>query len=697
MRKRIVTILIVLFSICLCLSFVTASVFGGWFLFQKSANPKSILVPSNTATSPQEIVQTPNGKAIMPTPNEPSNTQLPNGQSNTQTPTAQTNEPPADQGAVETLNTLKNTIVPPNDYRVLAERFKGVHNVPETLPNPPKNYHIGDAESFWISKDDTHENFQVKAILRYAGDHLYFWVDEQSHYDQPSLDKLAKAFDEKIYPTDRAFFGSEWSPGIDNDNHLYILYAHGVGNRVAGYFSARDEIPPLANPYSNGHEMFVINADQAQLNNGFTYGVLAHEFQHMIHWNRDRNDAVWMNEGFSQLATLLNGYYGGGFDNSFINNPDLQLNDWPNDPNATVAHYGAGFLFLDYFLNRFGEVPTQALVGEKANGLDKVDKVLQENGINDKQTGSLIKADDVFADWAVTNYLLNPDVGDGRYQYQNYQTAPKANATTIIKDCPSKFSETVHQYGTDYIDVTCQGKFNFNFQGNSQTKMLPVEAHSGKYAFWSNKGDDSDMTLTRSFDLSNIKGDAILDYWTWYDLETDFDYAYLEVSQDGQNWTILKTPNGTDKNPSGESYGWGYNDTSKQWKEEKINLNAYRGSKIQIRFEYITDDAVNGEGLLLDDINLPALNYSSDFETGDGGWDAQGFVRVQNILPQTYIVSLIKEGMGKTSIERVTLNSEQSASIPIDLGDEFQHVTAVVSGSARFTRTAAPYTITITP
>ena len=31
-------------------------------------------------------------------------------------------------------------------------------------------------------------------------------------------------------------------------------------------------------------------------------------------------------------------------------------------------------------------------------------------------------------------------------------------------------------------------------------------AYSGKMAFWSNKGDESDMTLTREFDFSSASG-----------------------------------------------------------------------------------------------------------------------------------------------------------------------------------------------
>jgi len=74
----------------------------------------------------------------------------------------------------------------------------------------------------------------------------------------------------------------------------------------------------------------------------------------MIHWNRDRNESTWVNEGFSELAVLLNGYEVGS-EYSYIVNPDLQLNDWPNDSSQTSPHYGAAFLFFTYFLDRFGE------------------------------------------------------------------------------------------------------------------------------------------------------------------------------------------------------------------------------------------------------------------------------------------------------------------------------------------------------
>ncbi len=119
----------------------------------------------------------------------------------------------------------------------------------------------------------------------------------------------------------------------------------------------------------------------------YTYGVLAHEFQHMIHWYRDRNETSWLNEGFSDLAMFLNNYDIGGHDYLYAEDPDLQLNDWPNDQSQTTPHYGASFLFLNYFLDRFGEEATQALVANADNGMDSIDLVLQELNITDPLSG----------------------------------------------------------------------------------------------------------------------------------------------------------------------------------------------------------------------------------------------------------------------------------------------------------------------
>ncbi|MBL8101647.1 MAG: immune inhibitor A [Anaerolineales bacterium] len=597
--------------------------------------------------------------------------------------------PPIDSVSDETLNTLENTIVPPNDPRELACRLQGLCDVPEVMATSAAPRSIGDKQNFWVSNLDTITNSEVQATLQYITPHVYFWVQDGVSFDQDEMKALVDEFENKIYPTNREFFGSEWLPGIDGDEHIYILYARGLGSSIAGYFSSSDSVHPLVQEYSNGHEMFLFNADNTFLGDNFTYGVLAHEFQHMIHWKQDGNETSWLNEGSSELAAFLNGYDPGGFDWVYISDPDQQLNDWPNEQGATTPHYGAGFLFMNYFLNRFGEDATKLLVKDPANGLDSVEDVLREISATDPATGQPISADNFFIDWAVTNFVLDKSIGDGRYIYDNYPGAHRASATETIFSCPqSTVTRDVHQYGVDYIAIECAGDYTISFTGSTVTGLLPANPYSGQYAFWSNKGDESNMTLTREFDFSNVSGPIELSFQTWYDIETDWDYLYLEVSENGENWQIITTPSGTGTDPSGNSYGWGYTGVTNGWIEEKVDLSDFAGKKVFIRFEYLTDAAVNGEGFLLDDVRVDAAGYSSDFEADDGGWQAEGFVRVQNVLPQTFGLALIKTG--DSSVSMIPLNDDQTAEIKISLKSG-EKAYLVVSGTTRFTREPAIY------
>ncbi|HEX7556632.1 MAG TPA: hypothetical protein VF338_08405, partial [Leptolinea sp.] len=453
-----------------------------------------------------------------------------------------------DPGALETRSTLDNSLVPNNDLRELAMRLKGIKNIPETIDEPVILYKVGDQKEFNALNTDTNENFKVTTKLAYITNHAYFWIEDGVDYDAKKVESLAEIFENQIYPTDREFFGSEWTPGVDGDVHLYIIYAHGLGDNIAGLFSSIDSVNPLARPDSNGHESFFMSADN--LNFGEEdKGTLAHEFQHMIHWYRDRNEDTWMNEGFSVLAEFLNKFDTGGFDELYVMNPDQQLTDWPDDNNLTRPHYGESFLFLAYFLDRFGEEATKQLVAEPENGMAAIDKVLKEITATDKQTQKQITADDVFGDWVVALLLKDPKAGDGRFTYTNYPAAPQPDVTETLSDCPISAKErSVSQYGVDYIRLKCKGDYQLNFQGVLETGVLAESPHSGKYAFWSNKGDESDMTLTHEFDFTKATSPLNLEYWIWYDLETDYDFAYLEYSEDGTSWKIIPTMSCTSEN-----------------------------------------------------------------------------------------------------------------------------------------------------
>jgi immune inhibitor A len=608
----------------------------------------------------------------------------------TPVPTVEVERPPADSVPTETLETLAQIVVPDNDPYELACRLMAICNVPTTVPS--KAYQVGDQETFWVTDTDTAENFEATATLRYITPHVYFWVENAVNFNEGELERLADAFETKMYPTDREFFGTEWTPGVDNDPHIYILYVRGTGASNAGYYSSPDQYNPLVKDYANGHEMFVFNADTITLGEEQAYSVLAHEFQHMIHWYTDGNEDTWMNEGFSVVAELLNGYptY---FEHYYVEDPDINLTDWSPDPGTNGPHYGQSFLYLNYFLDRFGEDATKELVKNPENGLTSIDDTLKRLNITDPLTGDLITADDVFMDWAATMHLMDESVGDGRFHYGNYPDAPRITNSQLISSCPGSANGSVNQYGIDSFTIDCAGDYTLSFNGSTVIGLLPVDANSGKYAFWSNKGDDSDMTLTREFDFTNASGPLTLSFAMWYDLETDYDYLFLEASTDGENWEILTTPSGTGEDPSGNSYGWGYNGQTDGWVSEEVDLSQFAGQTVQIRFEYITDAAVNGEGFLLDDVRIDAINYQEDFETDDGGWEAAGFARVENVLPQTYRLTLITRG-DDTTVTSIPLNSDQTAEVPLSL-QSGEEAILIVTGTTRFTRLPAGYQIEI--
>ena len=591
--------------------------------------------------------------------------------------------------ALENLNALKAEVVPVNDPVDLAERLGGKVDVPATLPDLDAPYEVGDRKLFWVSNTDTNENFQVEAVLRYRGDNIYFWIEDGVDYSDSDLTRLAETFDQEIIPTNREFFGMEWNPGVDNDPRFYVLYAGGLGSSIAGYFSSADEVHPEAHPYSNAHEMFLMNSDTVQLWEDYIYGTMAHEFQHMIHWYQDRNEETWVNEGFSMLAEHVNEYDAGGFDRDYLMNPDLQLTDWGGDTGANGPHYGASYLFMTYFLDRFGENATKALVAHKENGLVSIETVMRELNIVNPSTGAPYTAEEVFMDWAVANYLLDTKVDNGRYDYKSYSPS-RARASRSFSTCPGSTLTDVNQYGVDYIEISCPGTYTLSFQGTTSVKVLPLEENNNNTFFWSNLGDESNMSLEHTFDLTAVNGSAALTFRTWYDLEEDYDYAFISASTDGKNWQILNSRTCTTNNPSGNSYGCGWNGSSEGWIEESVDLSRFVGAVVTVRFDYVTDAAVNGKGMALDDFRLDAIDYSSDLEKDGGGWQNAGFVRLGNTLPQTYALRLIKTG-SSPSVQTIPLDENNRAQLSLTIGGDVKSVVLVISGTTPVTREKAVY------
>jgi hypothetical protein len=625
-------------------------------------------------------------------------------------PTALTSSPAsALTPGADTLSTLRQAVIPSRDPVDLGRRFLGV-TAPTSVP--AKAYRVGDVEQFIAENNDRGTSFTVSAQLWYATPHLYMWFQSGFKPDLEAVRASANRFEQRIYPTVHKYFGKESSPGIDNDEHLYILHVRGLGGSIVGYFGAGSEYPRAVMPSSNEHQIFFVNLDNVEDDIGSRYyeAVLAHEFQHMVHANVDANEDGWLNEGLSVLSELLNGFPDAAFPAAFLRAPETQLNTWAVHGD-TSANYGAAYLFVTYFWQRFGDNALRMLIQDPSNGLESVANTLRKINATDPETGKPVTVEDLFADWTIANLLNNTKVGDGRFAYPRIpHRLPTARTMKALVASNNDFQQLpVSQFGTAYLSLSGEGKYELTLQCSPTTKITPVDAHSGQMMWWSNKADHSNMRLTRAFDLTSISAPAraTLSFWLWHAIEEDWDYGYVGVStNDGKTWKTLATedsvPPGGHNNAYGPAYT-GYSGTSGNrainavWRKQTADLSAYVGKKILLRFEYVTDDATTEVGMLIDDISIPEIGYSTDVESGADGWQAEGWVRIDNVLPQRYLVQMVEFGPTPRVFRLLSPDGAVEGKWMLEIKDNISRLVVGVSGLTEFTTEKAACQYRIVP
>ena len=160
-----------------------------------------------------------------------------------------------------------------------------------------------------------------------------------------------------------------------------------------------------------------------------------------------------------------------------------------------------------------------------------------------------------------------------------------------------------------------------NLPNYSKTTTVFTPDGADAYYYYSGQGDNLDNSMSRAVPV----GSTSISFRTNYDIEKDWDYAYLRASTDGgATWTNVHTSLSTNTSPNGQNFGEGITGTSGGWVTATATLPA---GTTNIGFRYWTDGAVVGKGFAVDSIAVGGL---TDTAEDPSPWTFDGFSRVTN-------------------------------------------------------------------
>ena len=563
--------------------------------------------------------------------------------------------------AADSLHYLWDMILPEHDYYELAITLGNEKDTGRALPLP--QHTLNDTLTFEV------DGAQVEATLMAANEVSHFWVADGVAVRKAEITAVADRFHNELYPAVLESFGTAWLP--PGQPPITFLHIPNSSGDELGYFTSSDMYPATIFSDSNEKGMLYMNMGELEWGEELYYGTLVHELQHLIHWYYDGNETSWLDEGLAQLTEHLLGF--DTFDvDDYTTQPNLQLNTWDND--NSYPHYAASALFAIYFYEQVGPTAVQALIAHPADGLTSVRAVLA-------QYHPERSLEQFLADWYVANYVRSAEFGP-RYSYDyRFRTA---QPDTVIRSRPWEEVTSMAQYGARYIDFDQPGEYTISFAGDTVVELLAITPPSGQRAWLSPGADGVNATLTAAFDLTSLRT-ATLEFWAWYELEEDYDFAYVMVSSNnGQSWRPLNIPNG-----SRGDYGSAFNGHSADQQGQKggwvfysLPLDEYAGQSIQVRFQLISDASVFERGFAVDDITIPQLGFVDDVE-GDttAVWFADGFVPTTTLIPQQWVVQWVEYG-----------REPRVQTLPLDALNQGQFTLFVPESATLVISPMAPYT-----
>jgi immune inhibitor A len=474
---------------------------------------------------------------------------------------------------------------------------------------------------------------------------------------------LLGEFDNTIYPTVANVYG-EPLPRGDEGQKTWILifnirdesyYDCSQTSYIAGYFSASESAENNKNIMHIDSYNWEDRVGPGVARPYLYEGIFAHEFEHLVHFDIDPDEPSWVDEGLADLAGFLCGY--GHFDGHLFNyiayHPMTSLTFW----GSGLEDYGASYLFQLYLFEKYGGAAfTSALVAEQANGIEGIERTLAAFGHRDS-------FDDVFDNWVVANYIDDTRKAGGKFGYDTLDIGSADTRGATIEWVLYNFwwgepSEAPLEVPSDWffgIEPQPYTAHYFRFNNKKAAEVWVdgddfsgTPPYSGTYEWYSDAEAWAWRSFYQTFDIPATG--ATLDFMTFYEIEDDWDYGYVEVHDlDTDEWYTLDAPGTVDyiahaqDNPNTpdareptayEAAGrWhAFTGVSGGWVPVSMDLSPFAGHTIDVYFTTWQDGAFTLQMMYVDDIAIPEIGFFDDVEAGEDGWTSTGWYVTDGIL-----------------------------------------------------------------
>jgi len=195
--------------------------------------------------------------------------------------------------------------------------------------------------------------------------------------------------------------------------------------------------------------------------------------------------------------------------------------------------------------------------------------------------------------------FLETDIDSNTWTYNNIEATISANDSSSIY-----YLERVRELPSDWQIISDEGTQNWEVSDS-----FPYQ-DSLSFFCRNVEGNQTQLLISPTF---AIEGPTFLGFWHYYNLEENWDGAFVELSIDkGQSWIDIglnAITNGysstlkLSSNPFSEGR-LAYTGTNEAYQQTIIDLSPYDGNDVQVRFVLASDRFAHEDGWYIDNISL---------------------------------------------------------------------------------------------